>query len=1107
MRLLLWIIICLLFSQIPIRSLGYGQASKELNVSGVFTLREIFLKIERVTGKRVYYSNTIIDEGKRVLVNFNNESVEQLMGQLFGYGDLEWFIGDEFIAIRKSKIGMASILLMNPDSSITVTGTVINESGQPINGASVLVKNTQIGTTTKYDGTFVVKNVPLNTSLIISNISYLTQEMQLKGKANLGLITLKEHITILDETQIIAYGKTTQRLNVGNVVSIKSTDIENQPINNPLYALQGRVPGLQVTPKTGLPGGAINLQIRGRNSLNSETEPLIVIDGLPIVNNITGLGHPGFLTNAGDQMSALNFINSNDIESINILKDADATSIYGSRGANGAILITTKRGKPGQTRIDINAQSGWANVEKRMDLLNTEQYLAFRKESFANLELDYLGYPLTPFIADLRFWDQHRYTDWQKELIGKTAGYRDLQGSVSGGTPLIQYMIGGNYHKETTVFDENSSDQKGSAHMSLTVNSINDKFKATVSSLYMVDRNKLPGIDFTSAALTLPPNAPALYGQNDALNWELFPSGNRSWENPYAELYRTYDASVNNLIANAEFNYKPFPFLTIKTQVGYNELMGNSFRAISPFRGRSPDDFGQTASAAFNTNGIKNVSVEPQISYAGHIGKGVLDVLGGASIQNTTRQNQLIIADGFTSDALLHSLGAAASYPLMSNTSSQYKYVAIFGRAFYNWGNKYLLNLTARRDGSSRFGPGNQFGNFASIGAGWIFTEENFVKSNIPFLTYGKLRFSYGSSGNDGIGDYAYLERYEPIDASDPYLGVRGYRTKGVFNSSYAWEVTRKMEVGLEAELLGERIFASLSYFRNRSDNQLDPYPYPSIIGPGAAVVNIPAKVQNMGLEIMINTQNIKRNDFTWSTAFNFSRNRNKLLSYPIDGNTPYYNSIIGQPFYGEALVYQSAGVDPVTGKYQFTSVDGKIVFNPTDPTRLDGGRHKRIYIEPKFSGGLSNTVRYKGFQLDLFFQFTKQMGRNPISENLNRAGRVAVNLPKEYLNRWQKEGDIAEIQRNGYNPLLSYLKSNGWITSSDWNYVDASFIRLKNLSLSFSIPNSIIRRMKLQNLKIYVHGQNLLTFTKYKGLDPESRSVSSLPPLRVLTTGLQLIL
>jgi TonB-linked SusC/RagA family outer membrane protein len=892
-------------------------------------------------------------------------------------------------------------------------------------------------------------------------------------------------------------------LNTGNIVSVKAVDIEKQPVNNPLYALQGRVAGLQVTPTSGLAGAAVKLQIRGRNSINKDTNPLIVVDGLPIVNNITGLGHPGLNNiSSSNEISAVSFINTNDIASIDVLKDADATSIYGSRGANGVILITTKKGSSGKIQSNFNVQAGLADVSSKMKLLNTQQYLGLRREALANSGINLQNAPWNDeniqriLFPDLTQWDQNKYTDWQDELIGGNANYNDFQGSVSGGSAIIQFRVAGNYHKETTVFRNDNSDQKGSVYLSLTGATPNQKFKTTINAGYLSDKNILPGVDFTNTALTLAPNAPSLYLPDRVLNWSTTTSGLKTWDNPYAELLRTYDATISNLLASTDISYQFIPSLAFKAAIGFNELRGDAFRKINPMSAQAPGE-GSPASSTFSTNSVKNLSIEPQLTYHFQIGKGSLQGLAGAAFQSTDSKDQFIIAQGFSSDAQLKNLSAATSY-VIQNHSSEYKYMAIFGRLTYNWDDKYLLNVTTRRDGSSRFGPKKQFGNFGSIGTAWIFSEEEFVKNTLPVLSFGKLRVTYGSSGNDNISDYQYLERYQTLDVSDPYLGIKAYQTSGIFNDQYAWETTKKLELALETGLLNNRILLNANHFRNRSDNQLVAKPYASLVGPGSVFINFPAVVQNAGIEVMLNTQNIKNSNFTWSTSLNFTKQRNKLVSFEDFTNSNYGYLTIGQPFYGQAQLYKNRGVDPATGRYQFIDKQGKTTFTPDTTISL--------FTDPKFAGGISNTFTLGGFSLDFFFQFTRQRGPSPLQSYIQTAG-TQRNLPVEFANRWQNQGDVSSIQKVHFliSPAEYQDAANNWV-SSDLSFTDASFIRLKNLSLSYDIPVKWQETLKLEKLRIYLRGQNLWTITKYKGLDPETGS-SGLPPLRVLTFGFQVTL
>lgn len=1070
--------------------------------------REVFNMIQKKTGFWFMYTNEDVNQEKRISFNVRDMSLDGVIAILLSKINCSWQYRDKTIIIKKLKNSELA-------PEFTLHGKVIDENGKPVQNATVQVKGYKKGAQTNSEGLFILSFIKEKSVLIISSVGYETIEHTVIND-NPILLQLKTLIGVLDEVQMIAYGQTLKRHNVGNVTTIKAEQIEKQPINNPLLALQGRVPGLTIAQTSGLPGAPVTVQIRGKNSLNG-SEPLYIVDGLPFSNNVSGLGGPyQFTSGIGTQLSAFNFINPGDIESIEILKDADATAIYGSRGANGVILITTKKGRTGSAKVDVNMQTGWGNITRNIELLNTKEYLEMRREAILNddIRIDNLSertranrYP------DIFVYDSTRYTDWQKELIGGTAHYNDIQASISGGTINTQYLIGANFHKETTVFPGESADQKANAHFSITGNSPNQKFSATLTGSYMSNWTNYPRVDFTNA-VTLSPNAPSPFKEDGSLNWgyRVFATGNPVYSfisNPYARLYQPYKARINNLTTSASVGYAITRAIMIKTNIGYNELRGNSYIAVNPFVSLPNPTIFDIRESNFNINEVRSFIIEPQITYITHISKGVLNVLAGGSYQNSSAATQAIAAKGANNDNLMESLASANSYTLF-NTSSQYRYNAIFGRLTYEWEGRYFFNVNVRRDGSSRFGPGKQFGNFGSIGAAWIFSQENFIKSTIPFISFGKLRASYGTAGNDGIGNYQYLERYANVDGT--YQGVKGLASLGLYNPFYSWEVTRKAEIGIEMGYLKDRLILQVSYYQNRSSNQLAGYPLPSISGPGSVTYNLPALIQNSGIELSINTINIKGKDFTWTNAFNISVNRNKLLEFPGLGTIVSYPHLrINEPL-GMIRTYHMVGVDPETGQYQFTDASGKVTFNP----RGDENKTEFINTSPKFFGGFSNSISYKGITLDIFFQFTKQTGKNYLYSFTGYPGisnTAIANQPKEVLNRWRKSGDNSQTQRfttgvNNPNPDASLGDAfYEFALNSDKSYSDASFVRLKNFSVSYSLSKLAKQKLHIQNLRVYIQGQNLFTITKYKGFDPENQSVTSLPPLRILTTGLQISL
>jgi TonB-linked SusC/RagA family outer membrane protein len=1066
-------------------------------------LQKVLESISTQSGYDFIYSTQDLKDLKTGTIKLNNVDIETALKAAFDNQPLQYEIADKTVMVKRKEEKAVIDRVKDFFASIDVRGHVVDEKGLPLPGVTVKLKDESQVTITDKDGNFILKKANENAVIIISYIGYLTKEVN--ASADLGTITLELSNSKLDEVKVIAYGQTTERLSTGNIASVRSADIEKQPVNNPLYALQGRVAGVIVTPSSGLPGSPVTIQIRGQNSLNQQSDPLYIVDGIPYTNTVPTLA--GGLGALGSFMSPLNFLNPNDIESISILKDADATAIYGSRGANGVILITTKKGKSGATKVDVNVQSGISEVGKMLKMMNTEQYLSMRKQALANDGISSrLSNPaFSGTYADLMLWDQTRYTDWQKVLIGGTGKYTDAQTSISGGAENVQYLIGGNYHKETTVFPGDNSDRKGGMHFSITGNSPNKKLKATLTGSYMADKSTLPGIDFTGKALTTEPNAPAAYNNDGTINWALYPATGSAttWQGyPYsASLLKQYEITNNNLTSNVDISYQLGP-INLKTSAGYNELRGNSFQGspsttVPPSLAEAIGDFSRSAN--FNSSLVKNWNFEPQLTYSGKLFNGTVNFLAGGSIQSSSVGSQYLSLVGFPSDFVLKSMGAASMvYP--SNGSSQYKYNAVFTRLSYNFKNKYLLNLNARRDGSSRFGPGSQFGNFGSIGTAWVFSEEDFIKNSLNFLSFGKIRFSYGSSGNDGIGDYQYLETYQPVNGSDQ--GAVGYKSSGLFNPYYHWETTRKMEFGLETGFLKDRILFSASYFRNRSDNQLINFPFPSMAGYGSLVENLPALIQNTGIEFTLNTINIKSGNWQWSSNINFTSNRNKLIRYPDLSYSPYAQSVIGQPFYGYVDVYRSAGVNPATGLYQFRDINGNIVGDPSASNSPRGGRDIRITTAPKFYGGFSNAVSYKGWNLDVFVQFTKQMGINPLYQSGAYPGTRYNQFAEIFGHQWQRPGDVAEIQEFSTRGKLTIYQL---YHNSDQGYTDASFIRIKNVSLSYSLPDKWTDKWHMKKLRIYAQGQNLFTITKYKGFDPETQNLVYLPPLRTITAGLQI--
>ena len=978
----------------------------------------------------------------------------------------------------------AGIQVQQSDNSLInneLHGKVVDENDKPVPGAVITVKETAKATLTGSKGLFVIR-ADEGQTLIVSCAGYDDREI-LVGSDKNPTIQLEQNLASLLNTVVVnkGYYTTTQKLNTGNVSTIKAFEIAEQPVANPLAALEGRSPGVIVTPSNGLPGAGYTVDIRGQNSILNGNDPLFLIDGVPFTNSSISLG----AISANGPQSPFNSINPGDIESVEILKDADATAIYGSRGANGVILITTKKGKIGKTKLDLTVYSGSGKITRMSDFLNTQQYIQMRREAFSN---DHI----TPDIAnapDLTAWNTTRNTDWKKLLIGGSATTTDVQASLSGGNAQTQFLFGSGIHRETTVFPGQLADMRAAFHSNVTHTSQDNKFKAVLTTSYSTDKNNLIGQDLTGS-IRLSPNAPALYDSTGELNWS---EGGAMFSNPLAYLLQKSAATTDYLMTNLTLRYQLLPGLNLKANLGYNSMqLQQTF--FYPGASLNPA-FNFTGFAEYSSNSFKSWIIEPQAEYQNAWGKAKFEFLAGTSFQQEATNGSIAYANDFSSDALLASPSAAGEIVVTGN-NTLYRYQAVFGRVGLNWADKYVLNLTGRRDGSSRFGPDRQFANFGAIGAAWVFSKEAFVKDRLPFISYGKLRGSFGTTGNDQIGDYRYLNTYS--SNVYPYQGQTGLVPTQLYNPDYGWESNRKSELGVELGSLHDRVVATVSYYLNRSSDQLIFSTLPIQTGFNGVIRNLPALVQNTGWEFQLNTALIQAKDFTWDVSLNWTIARNKLLKFPGLSTSAYASTFqIGQSLNIVKLVHQT-GVDPQTGLFQFSDKNGHTTSAPIFPDDYTVIKD----MTPAFYGGISNRFQYKGLTLSLFFQFVRQLGFNDAYGNATPGSMV--NQPSDVLNRWQKPGDVRPNQL--FTTTDPGSTAYGYYSGgSDGAVSDASFVRLKTAALSYSLPVRWSNPVKAELIRFYLQGQNLLTLTHYKGGDPEMKNTSILPPLKMLTAGAQL--
>lgn len=1057
----------------------YAQTNKNptavtINIKNA-PLSNILRQVTKTTGVIIYFQDEDLSAFTHVSVQAKNKPLADFLHDLLETRRLSWTeVSPNSIAIRK-KQNIENQPFSHADSTINVSGSVTDPTGNSLIGASVAIKGTGKGAITGLDGRFAIKGVRPADKLVATYTGYLTQEISLNGAQSINIkLAIAENK--LDEMVVIAYGTTTQRINTGSVVKVKAEDIEKQPVSNPLAALEGRVAGMVISQSNGNAGSAFNTQIRGNNSISQGSAPLFLIDGIPFSNTYVG-AQDNTLFSANGGQSPFASLNPSDIESIEILKDADATAIYGSRGANGVVLITTKKGRPGRTQVDANFYTGVGQVTHMIKMLNTPQYLQMRREAYANDGITLGG----AGARDLLLWDTTKYTNWQKEFIGNTSHITNSNISVSGGSENTQFIIGANYNHQTTVYPTNLADNRVGGYFNVSHHAANNKFTAAINTSYTNDKNELPTLDLTNYIMLLP-NNPSLYDSLGRLKWS---EKGGSYNNPLGYLVSRNKTVTDNLISSVKLKYTLLSGLDIKVSGGFNLIqLGQQY--INPVKAQDPTFF-PIATATFGNTTTKTWIVEPQLTYTFNINNSKIDLLLGTTFQKTLTDQSIIFATGFPNDDLITAAAFATTTTSFTNVID-YRYQAFFGRATYSLKSKYLINLTTRRDGSSRFGPGKRYNTFGALGVGWIFSEEPFIKNNNSFLSYGKLRGSYGITGNDQIGDYQYLDNY--TNSSNAYQGEPGYIPSRLYNSDYAWERNKKLEAAIELGFLDNRFLLNVNYYSNRSNNQLINYKLPAQTGFAQILKNFDATVQNTGWEFELTSSNIQRSALKWNTSLNITLPKNKLIAFPGLENSTYANTlVIGQPI-GIVKTLAFQGVDPTTGEYRFNGTN-----IPSDQIKINN-------LAPRLYGGIINDISYKNFDLSFLFQLVI---KNGFSYNQISPPGTRNNQSVEVLNRWQQKGDATNVQRYTITgtAFIAYIN---YLQNSDGPITQANYVRLKNAHLSYTIPSTVLKTNRIQQLKVYLQGQNLLTFTKYKGLDPETNTfvgTTSLPTLRVWSAGL----
>ena len=1103
-------------------------------------LEKAFLEIKRQTGYTFAYTESMLKKANPVSVECTSISLEQALTACFSNQPFTYTIIEKTIVVKPKEPVTKSATDLAADAAPPgqIKGRVLSENGL-LKGASVASRKTHKGTSTDEQGNFTLTGIPDADTLTVSYIGYEAQLVPVKQAVNGTLVIfLKVSVNTLDEMQVIAYGTTTQRYTVGSIATVTSRDIEMQPVANPLQALAGRVAGLQVTQTSGAPGSMVLTQIRGQNTLptlvngyatiGTYNQPLYIIDGIPFAaqnNSLSGYlqsvsagPNSFFYNNPYGGISPLNSINPLDIESITVLKDADATAIYGSRGANGVILINTKKSKQGKSTFNVSINSGPTTAARHVAMMNTQQYLQMRREALKN---DGKTASLADDDYDLLLFDSTKNTNWYNQLLGKTAQNTDVHVGLSGGSGVLGYRLGAGYGRSGFNYPGNFADQRYNLNSDFTIRSADNRLNLDISSTLSYDDNQNSSGVSSFGLVNLPPNFPNLVDSSGNLLWaykgySFSELSNFQSSNSYAGLRQPYRTQNYTLNESLRWAYSLFKGLSLEGLIGYSRVEANGYSA-TPISTESPLLGSPLGTANFQTLTRESVDIEPQLRYNRTFGRARIDVLVGGTYQKDVSGSQFITGNNYTNDALLNSLSGASAYSIIASGLVD-KYVAGFGRANLVWNNRYIVNLTGNVNGSSLFGPGRRYGNFGSAGAGWIFSEAEWTKRTLPWLSFGKLTANYGITGSNNVTPYQYQPNWTALGTLYTYQGSMIYSPNNLYDPNYHWATKHDYNSHLTLGFLHGWLLIDMAGYLNWTGNQLLSSPLPGQAGFASVTENAPFTLQNTGWEVTITAghthlQGSDPDKFIWfAPSFTISRNYNKVTK--VDPNSTYA-AIYRKGYPGTATPFvKFLGVDSATGVFDYLKADGKTV--TTAPNTLSaftsgGDANQMIDLAPTINIGFGDGFSWKGFTVNFHGTFVKQKGYSYLNSVYTfNGGFVAPGLPSTNLpalilgKEWQKPGDHATLQAFTSNligaigPALSFGRSTGAIT-------DASYLRIDNLNISYQVPARWIHKMGMTNCIISLRAQNVFTITPYQVGDPASQNLYNIPPQRVFNCGVNL--
>lgn len=1013
----------------------------------------VLKKIKQQSGYLFLYDSELMRQARPVTVEIKDAPLEEVLqrcleGQPFTYELVNKTI---VIKLKHAATEKAAASIAPLD---TLGGTVTNAAGIPVPGVAVGIKGTTKGTVTDEKGRFRMQDVPANAILVFRMIGFEAHEEQIVPGKALNVV-LKEELSKLSEVIVVGYGTQKRSDLTGAVSSVRGDQLTGQAISNPVQALTGVAPGVQVLQNSGEPGSALSVRVRGGNSLIGGNEPMYVIDGFPIT---------GTLDN----------INPNDILSIEVLKDASATAIYGSRGANGVVMVTTKKGKAGRTQVEYDVYYGLQQVTKKIDMLNAQEFATIANVRAANDNI-------APFFTDAEIKAFGKGIDWQDEIF-RTAPIQNHSLSVSGGNDKTRFNLTGNYFDQKGVI-LNSYNNQAQLRANLEHN-INNNWKITFNNIvsrtknnFLYSNNTERGAGVLSGALISPPTVPVYDANGNYSNVRKYPFSPDIAENPVAmALERKNVTTRNALLTNLFIEGKLLPDLVLRSSIGVQyENSRVDFYSPTIFQPSA------TGSASINYGEWVNIVNENTLTYSKTVNNDHhITLLGGITSEKNTGQNLGASATGFLTNILENkSLQSGTSPGIPTSSMSKYAILSGLGRVNYAYKGKYLLTASIRADGSSRFGKANRWGYFPSTAVAWRVSEEKFWEGIKPVINDLKLRGSWGVTGNTAVSAYqslSILSSVQTVLDKNLYIGFAPGSIKP--NPELKWETTTQIDAGVDVGLLNSRLMLSFDYYSKRTNDLLSSVPVSSSTGYSTTIKNL-GTVENKGIEAALTAYILEQGPFKWDLGINLSRNRNKVIS--LSGGTDIFGEILGNTLPAMSLVreghpigvfygYLEDGLDN-NGEIKYKDLDNNGTINSLDRTIIGDPN-------PAYIIGLNSHMSYKNF--DLTILVTSIQGVDVLNYNLSNVAdgfSFGINQVRDILgNYWTADKPDPNAKYPKISKNTRYLGSDRFIE-------DGSYIRVKNIQLSYTLKKD---KLVLAGSQIYVAVQNPFTFTNYSFYTPE---------------------